>query len=86
MKGILFLLYLFLFNRQPDMAGRPIGVLKHRIHDTSAVIAHGGIAIATTKGGREGIPELIKMLKEKKIVGFVLDLYILITFTHRGSK
>ena len=65
---------------QPDIAGQRIGVLKHRIYDTTAVAAHGGIAIATSKVGKDGIEELIRMLDQKLIDGFVLDRYFLISF------
>ena len=71
---------------QPAMAGGRIGVLKHRAYDTTAVAVRGGIAVASNRLGRDGIVELIGMLKRNEIDGFLLDRYILITFHSHMSN
>ena len=57
-----------------DLSGKKVGTLRYRLHDIALVAQHGGILYQ----GRidktlKGIGELIEMLENKTIDGFILD-------------
>lgn len=70
-----------------DIGGKKVGVLKHRIHDIAIVAQHGGI-IHTGKIYKtmDGIYDLIMMLHNKTIDGFLIDRNTYYHFSKRMKR
>lgn len=64
----------------PDIEGKSVGVLKHRLFDAIAVARGGGAIYETSSTNlKAGIEELINKTRTKAISGFFLDKY---TYMH----
>lgn len=71
-------------NKNTDMSGRRVGVLKHRLHDANIISQHGGVLIeGTYEKTVYGIVELIDMLHAQKIDGFLINRNTYYFFTRR---
>ena len=68
----------------PKMAGSKVGALRHRLYEAVLIAKHGGILIdLEPKNTADGIHNMITMLKNKEIDGFVLDRYtLLVVYRH----
>ena len=56
------------------MSGKEVGVLKDRIHDMSIVAHHGGVLHVGTVGHTmRGIDQLITMVQNKTVSGYLID-------------
>lgn len=59
---------------ETDLHGQKIGVLKNRLHDIAIVSEHGGVLYQTSiYKTMSGINELLSMLDNKTIDGFLID-------------
>ena len=57
-----------------EMDGEKVGVLKDRIHDMSIVARHGGVLHVGTVGHTmRGIDQLITMVENKTVSGYLVD-------------
>ena len=70
-----------------DLSGKKVGTLRYRIHDIALVAQHGGILYqGSIDNTLKGIGELIDMLENKTIDGFVLDRNTYYYYSKRAEK
>lgn len=63
----------------PKMVGSKVGAIRHRLYEAIIVAKNGGILVDIEKENiTEGVHELIHMLINRRIDGFVLDRYALL--------
>ena len=63
----------------PTMLGSKVGAIRHRLYEAIVTAKHGGILIdIQPMNVPDGVRDLIIMLKNKEINGFVLDRYTLL--------
>ena len=71
----------------PDMAGKRVGIMKHRIHDSTLVAQRGGIIHAVNiYKTSHGIRKLTEMLRSNKIDGFVINRNTYYFFSRKMKK
>ena len=69
-------------QKNPVLAGKKIGALKDRLADLIVIAQHGGVAIEIAHNDTMiGIGDLIKMVKEKRIDGYLINRSTYYTFT-----
>lgn len=65
----------------PTMLGKYIGAIRYRLYEATHVAQNGGILVDVhTDTLFDGIHELIEMLRNETVDGFVLDKYTLLLF------
>ena len=66
--------------------GKKVGVLQGRLHDIAVVAQHGGILKpGSIRHTMWGIDELLTMLQDNTISGFLIDRNTYYHFSHRGN-
>ena len=71
----------------PDMVGKRVGIMQHRIHDSTLVAQHGGIIHSVNiYKTSDGIRKLTEMLLSNKIDGFVINRNTYYFFTRKMKK
>ena len=61
--------------------GAQVGVVRHRLYESILVARYGGIPVDIVSNDiTDGIMQLVNMLENRTIDGFVLDTYSLLVF------
>lgn len=64
----------------PTMKDANVGAIRHRIYEAILIAHQGGTLVDVKANLADGIRQLINMLENKEIDGFVLDRYSLMSF------
>ena len=73
--------------KPPEMHGKTVGWLKHRLYEATVIAQHGGRLIAIEDDDyMSGIKKLFKFLSDGKTEGIVLDKYVFNLFKTRVSN
>ena len=71
----------------PEIGGKKIGWLKHRLYEAAIIAQHGGtIHVVEDDNFFSGIKKLLQLLKNGTVQGIVLDTYAFNTFKFHTSN
>ena len=66
--------------RVPSMAGKKVGAMRHRVFEGAVIARGGGILVdVEMSNDTDTVFQLISLLRNKKIDGFILDRYTFVT-------